>query len=92
MNDETITAEVIKEWMGLKDTSEPSSKHVLPCAQRIEGKRAHKRIIRKHEMQKTFHSIRRDRQIPDQNRQQREGIKVKKVIENNKYCGVTHPQ
>ena len=42
MNDEAITAEIIKELMVLKDTSEVSSEQVLVWAQRMEKCKGHK--------------------------------------------------
>ena len=92
MNDECITVRIIKELMVLKDTSDVSSEQFLFLAQRTEIQGAKAVVLEKIKNAKGFDSIRRNRQEPGENRQQSEGIKEKKVMENSKYCGMSHPQ
>ena len=89
MNDESITAEIIKEMMVLKDTSEVSSEQVLAWAKRVEAQRSQNAVLENTRDVKEFDLIRRDRQRPGQkvNRQQRRNGKEKnsklKIMGNN---------
>ena len=76
----------------LKETREVSSEQVLVWAQRVEVQRAQKAVLENLRDAKDFDLVKRDRQRWGQNRQQREAVKEKKVIENSKYCGMTHLQ
>ena len=84
MNDEAITAEIIKELIVLKDTSEVSSEQVLTWTHTVKVKRALKAVLETIRDARDFDSIRRDRQRSGQNgnKQQREHVKDKKIIEN----------
>ena len=90
MNDEATTAEIIKELMVLNNTSGVSSEQVLVWAKKVEAQRAQKEVLENIRDTKDFDSISRDKQRPDGNGQQREGVKEKKVKENCRYCGMTH--
>ena len=59
-----------------------------------EGKvqRSQKAVLENIRDEKDFDFITRNRELSGQNRQQIEGVKEKEVIENCKYCGMTHPQ
>ena len=78
----------------LKDTSEVSNLQVLVLAQRVEAQRSQKVLLENIRDAKDFDLIKGDRQRPGQNRNraERESVKEKKIIENCKYCGMTHPE
>ena len=77
MNDEAIAAEIIIELTVLKDTSEVSSEQVLVRVQSVEVQRAQKAVLESIRDAEDFDSVGRDRQRPDQKRQQR-GVERKR--------------
>ena len=85
MNNDTITAKVIKELMVLKDTSEVRKELTLVWTQRVEAQRAQNAVLEILRDAKDFDLI-RDGQRTGQNRQQ----KGNKLTENCIYCRMIH--
>ena len=82
MNDEAITAKIIKGLMAIRDTSEVSSGQVIVWALRVGAPRPQKAVLDHIRDTKEFDSIVNNRQIPSQNRQWKEGVKETKKREN----------